>query len=131
MKEQPQKAESPNAIRILYAEDNASDADLTKAFFAREAPGFILEVVATGEECLRRLRGGGFDLILLDYKLPDMDGLELLRAAIQVGMNLPIVMVTGRGDEDLVVKALRLGAAQYVSKQGEYLPSLPGLLKAV
>ncbi|MFZ5861546.1 MAG: response regulator [Nitrospirota bacterium] len=120
-----------NPMRVLYAEDNPVDADLTKAAFAREAPDVVLQVVATGEECLRRIRGGEFDLLLLDHHLHDMDGLDVLTAAIRLGIDQPIVMVTGRGDEDLVVQALRLGAAQYVPKRGDYLPGLPVLLKSV
>jgi signal transduction histidine kinase len=119
------------AIRILYAEDNPRDTELTRSFFAERAPEIEFEIVETGKECLERTIKGAFDLLLLDYRLPDMDGLDVLKTLVHSGCRLPIVMVTGVGDEDLVVKALRLGAVNYVSKQGNYLENLPDLLRGL
>ena len=114
-------------IRVLYAEDNAQDADLTRSHFAEHAPDFEIEIVGSGERCLERAREGGFDLLLLDHHLPDMDGLDVLRALSDVP--IPVVLVTGVGDEELVVKALRQGAVNYVPKQGDYLETLPDQLR--
>ena len=121
----------PPTIKLLYAEDNPSDADLTRVHFAKHAPDFELEIVNNGRRCLDRLRAGGIDLLLLDYHLPDMDGLDVLKALFHPDSQVPVVVVTGAGDEDLVVKALRLGAASYVSKQSKYLETLPALLREV
>lgn len=118
-------------IRVLYAEDNPQDADLTRSCFAEYAPEFEIEVAATGQQCLERLREATFDLLLLDYRLPDMVGLEVLKALSQAGSPIPVVMVTGEGDEELVVKALRLGAANYIAKSSCYLESLPRRLHGV
>jgi DNA-binding response OmpR family regulator len=118
-------------IRLLYAEDNPHDADLTRTHFAEHAPDFAIEIVGTGQGCLERLREAGFDLLLLDHHLPDMDGLDVLKTLFRTGLQAPVVLVTGVGDEELVVKALRLGAANYVPKQGNYLETLPDLLRDV
>ena len=61
-------------LRVLYAEDNSFDADLTRAHFDAHAPEFELDVVRTGEECLARLQSRQYDVLLLDNHLPDMDG---------------------------------------------------------
>ncbi|GEM_PF-425699 len=119
------------AIRVLYAEDNAQDADLTLNHFAEKAPEFEIAIVETGARCLDELRENRFDLLLLDNHLPDMDGLDVLKTLVRDELRQPVVMVTGVGDEGLVVKALRLGAASYVPKQADYLDSLPDVLRGV
>ncbi len=119
---------SPN-IRVLYAEDNPQDADLTRTRFAENAPDFEIEIVDTGQDCLERLHHAKYDLLLLDHHLPDMEGLDVLKSVVQCGMEIPVVLVTAVGDEDLVVKVLRLGAVNYASKNGSYLDTLPDLLR--
>src|SRR6266566_8339298 len=116
-------------LRVLYAEDNAVDADLTKAHFAQAAPDVALDVVDSGEQCLARLAHGTYDVLLLDHHLPDMDGVDVLRELAAREMPLPVVMVTGVGDEALVVQVLGLGACDYVPKHGNYLDSLPDVLR--
>ena len=118
-------------IRLLYAEDNPQDADLTKAHFAEFAPEFELLVVGTGAACLEQVQGNPPDLLLLDYRLPDTDGEELLKTLRHLAPGLPVVIVTGVGNEELVVRALGLGAAHYVRKHGNYLEALPNLLRTV
>ena len=119
------------SIRVLYVEDNPQDADLTRSLFAGHAPEFEIEIVGTGRECLERLRETGFDLLLLDHHLPDMDGLDVMKALSDADSQVPVVLVTGVGDEELVVKALRLGAANYVPKHGAYLETLLNLVRGV
>ena len=119
------------AIRVLYAEDNALDADLTRAYLAEHAPDLALEVVESGGACLARLRAKEHDLLLLDHWLTDMEGLDVLRALVRFPVPVPVVLISGAGDEELVVKALRLGASNYVPKTGDYLTSLPALLREV
>jgi PAS domain S-box-containing protein len=118
-------------IRLLYAEDNPQDADLTRAHFASTAPDFEIEIVDSGEKCLEAARRNAHDVILLDYRLPDMDGTDVLRELVRAGNLMPVVMVTGTGEEELVVKALRLGASDYVPKTGDYLANFPEILRTI
>jgi signal transduction histidine kinase len=120
-----------STIRVLYAEDNPQDVDQTRSHFAEYAPEFEFEIAETGRACLDRLKQAEFDLLLLDNRLPDMDGVEVLTELIHSRVQTPIAMITGVGDEDLVAKALRLGAINYVPKQGAYLDTLPELLHGV
>src|SRR4029453_615839 len=116
-------------FRVLYAEDNALDADLTRAHFQQNAPDFEIEVVDRGDRCLARLAEGSSDVLLLDQHLPDMDGTTVLKELAARDLLPPVVMGTGAGDEPLVVKVLCLGACDYVAKDGNYLESLPAVLK--
>jgi signal transduction histidine kinase len=116
-------------IRVLYAEDNGFDADLTKAYFAEQAPDFELDVVNSGRQCLELLVDGAYDVLLLDNHLPDIDGTTVLRELAAREIPVPVVMVTGVGDEALVVQVLRLGACDYVTKGGHYLAALPVVLR--
>jgi len=116
-------------IRVLYAEDNPLDADLTKTHFEQNAPDFEMEVVGTGERCLQRIEQAIPDVLLLDNHLPDMDGVDVLKALADQATILPIVVVTALGDETLVIQVLRLGACDYVAKEGSYLERLPSVLQ--
>ncbi|MDP1899900.1 MAG: response regulator [Rubrivivax sp.] len=117
-------------IRLLYAEDNPQDADLARACLEGQGD-FQLELVDTGARCLARVAAETFDVLLLDNHLPDMDGLDVLARLRADGHTLPVVMVTGSGDEETVTRALRAGAADYLPKSGDYLAGLPELLRAV
>jgi Response regulator containing CheY-like receiver, AAA-type ATPase, and DNA-binding domains len=116
-------------LRVLYAEDNSVDADLTRAHLELHAPEIELEIVDTGQQCLARLEERPYDVLLLDNQFPDMEGIDVLREIGLKHLYLPVVVVTGVGDEVLVVQVLRLGAADYVVKRGNYLETLPGVLR--
>lgn len=118
-------------LRVLYAEDNPLDADLALAHFRLAAPDLQLEVLGTGELCQERLSKGSFDLLLLDNHLPDIDGIEVLARLRASGHTLPVVMLTGDGDESTAARALIAGADDYVTKGGDYLARLPALLRGL
>jgi PAS domain S-box-containing protein len=118
-----------DGIRLLYAEDDALDSDLTRTHFAQQAPDFDVDVVNSGQRCLELLAEGTYDVLLLDNHLPDMDGTDVLLELTTREISVPVVMVTGVGDEALVVQVLRLGACDYVTKGGRYLATLPAVLR--
>ena len=118
-------------LRVLYAEDSAIDADLTRAHFQVHAPHVRLEVVATAQQCLAAVATDAYDVLLLDNHLTDMEGTDVLKQLALMDLALPVVMVTGSGDEALVVQVLRLGAADYIAKEGNYLACLPSVLEGV
>lgn len=70
-----------------------------------------------------------YDIILLDYRLPDGTGLDALGEIPRRGYKTPVLMITGQGDERLAVQSLQLGAVNYVVKGGDYLPTLPTVIQ--
>jgi two-component system, cell cycle sensor histidine kinase and response regulator CckA len=119
-------------LRVLYAEDNRRDRDLTRRHFAAHADDLELVVVETASACLAALADGRFDVLLLDNHLPDMDAVDVLASlsATDGGPPLPVVVVTGVGDEELAVRLLRQGAWDYTAKEGDYIASLPAILRS-
>lgn len=122
-------------LRVLYAEHTATDIDLTKRHLARHAPHIKLEVVAGAREIFRHLpdapdKDCNYDVLLLDYRLPGLNALEILKALREHrGLDIPVVLVTGHGDEDAAAQALRLGASDYLVKHSGYLHELPVALE--
>ena len=122
-------SERTGPIRVLYAEDDAADADLTSAYFQANEPDFRVDIVHTGAACVGALESGGYDVLLLDHHLPDMDAPQVLQRLAALARRVPVVVTTSVGDETLAVQVLRLGVADYVPKAGEYLATLPEVLR--
>lgn len=125
-------------LRVLYAEPNADDVDLAVRHFSHHAPHIRLLTVTTAAEVLARLAASSPDtaaipdVLLLDYRLPGMSALELIKAVRRMGaVDLPAVLITGHGSEEAAVQALRLGFADYLVKAPGYLFKLPGTLESV
>lgn len=116
-------------MHILYVEDNPRDVDLTQRFLSEHAPEFRLEAVETQLEAESRLKEEDIDLVLVDLKLHQGDGLSLLADIRAKNIPVAVVIITGRGDEDSVVAALRAGADDYIIKQKDYLTNLPKTLR--
>ena len=72
-----------------------------------------------------------FDVVILDYKLPDFSGIEILSRLRKQGGKIPVIIVTGQGDEKIAVEAMKCGAADYIVKEENYLTSLPKTIASV
>jgi PAS domain S-box-containing protein len=120
-------------MRVLYVEDDPRDADLTQRTLARIAPHLAIETVSTVAEANARLNRLGYapvDLVLTDVHLPDYDGLSLLTHIRENSLPVAVVIVTGMGDEETAVAALKARADDYVVKRSGYLDKLPLILEA-
>lgn len=120
-------------MRILYVEDDARDADLTTRTLRKRAPHLELESVSSIEHAfarLNRLPAKPLDLVLADLRLPDGDGLTLLKHIRENNLPLAMVVITGSGDEESAVAALKARADDYVVKSNNYLDRLPLILES-
>ena len=104
---------------ILIVDDSLTDRQLLRRYLHQDNRyTYTILETATGAEGLRQYRNVQPDAILLDYLLPDMNGLEFLHALQQQidKPDLPVVMLTGYDDDNLATKAIESGAQQYLSK---------------
>jgi len=99
---------------ILVVEDNRD----VRAFVtsALQTAGFAVVEAATGWQALRLAESSLPDMLLLDWQLPDITGLDVLRALRAGGCKSPAILMTGYGSEELAMIALRLGARDYLIK---------------
>lgn len=104
-------------IRILLVEDDEDDYLLIRDLLG-EIPEskFTLEWVASFDEAIARVQQQQHDVYLIDYRLQEHNGLELLAAVQQQGNDAPVIVMSGRCDRQLDITALRQGAADYLDK---------------
>src|SRR5665647_2858640 len=124
-----------NPLRILLVEDNEHDHQVfRRAFQKSERPVEIVYYVRA-EDALQRLYSdaASFDLVVSDYRLPGMTGLEFFMQLRRHMIHLPVVILTGSGSEQLAVEAIKAGVDDYLIKDpGEgYLELLPVVLPKV
>ncbi len=98
--------------RILVVEDEAKIAEIVRAYLEKD--GFKVSVAENGEKALSILKQG-FDLIILDLMLPDIEGGEICRT-IRADSDLPIIMLTAKSEEEDRIRGLGIGADDYVVK---------------
>jgi PAS domain S-box-containing protein len=109
---------------VLIVEDDEGVADLERRRLERA--GYAALSAATVETAMRALESSRIDLILLDYRLPgDVDGLDFYERMKSAGFDLPVILVTGFSNEATVIRALRVGVRDFVTKSTEYLDYLP------
>jgi two-component system nitrogen regulation response regulator NtrX len=100
--------------RILIVDDEPGIRQSLKGVFEDE--GFATETVSSGEDCLRKMDEGAYDLVLLDIWLPGIDGLETLRQLRPKWPNTHVIMISGHATIATAVSATKLGAYDFVEK---------------
>jgi signal transduction histidine kinase len=118
-------------IRILYVEDDEGLARLLQKRMDRL--GFTVDIAMTGEDALQKLsEAGTYDAILLDYTLPSMNGMDVLKRIAPNNGEPPVIMLTAGGNETLAIEALQNGAEDYITKdvQQVYLDLIPHVINA-
>ena len=99
---------------ILIVEDEDSQRSLLSGLLRKE--GYIIGEAGTGTDALEVFKKDIFELVLLDYKLPDTDGLTLLKKFKEINPEVEIIMVTAFGSIENAVGALKAGATEYLTK---------------
>ena len=113
--------------KILIVEDEPAIRRVLKNILTEESESFQLFEAADGQEALSTIQEQDFDLVICDIKMPKMDGVELLEAVKKIKPEIPFIMISGHGDLETAVDAMRKGAFDYVQKP----PDLNRLLNTV
>ncbi len=122
---------SENSRKVLIVDDNEDHQILMDEALKQFIQDVKIVFVSTGEECILELLKEDFSLVVIDYNLSDMNGLEILREINSKKFHCPVIMVTAFGDENVAVQAMKLGACDYIVKSGDYLKRLPGIVHRV
>ena len=112
-----------NTIRVLHVDDEPDFADLAATFLQREDDRFDTETATSATEGLERLSGGTYDCIVSDYDMPRTNGIEFLEQVREEWPDLPFILFTGKGSEELASDAISAGVTDYIQKQntaGQY-----------
>ncbi len=103
--------------RLLVVDDDPAIVRLLRAIFVRE--GFEVLAAEDGEAGLAQATGGGPQIAIVDLEMPKLDGIEVLERLQATNPGLPVIMLTGRDEAKSAVRALRLGAVDYITKPFE------------
>src|SRR5437660_10402256 len=104
--------------RILVVDDEAPVREVLTEYFTTE--GYAVESAGSGLEALTAIRGGRADLVLLDVRMPGLDGVQVLRRIRELDERVPVIMVTANEDVGLARETLKLGAFDYVAKPFDF-----------
>lgn len=105
-------------ISVLYVDDEPSLLTIGKIYLERSRK-FKVTTVASATEALSLLSRDWFDIVVSDYEMPEMDGIEFLKVLRGQKNNIPFIIFTGRGREEVVIEALNEGADFYLQKGGD------------
>ena len=113
--------------QILIIEDEEPIRRVMVRILSEESASYEITEAEDGKKGLSKLEKNSFDLVLCDIKMPKMDGIEVLQAAKAKGIYVPFIMLTGHGNVETAVEAMKLGAFDFIAKP----PDLNRLLTAV
>lgn len=105
-------------IRVIYVDDEESLLEIGKIFLERNGE-LSVDIASSVKEAMEAMSRCHYDAIISDYQMPDEDGLRYLRKVRELDRDLPFILFTGRGREEVVIEAYNTGVSFYVQKGGD------------
>jgi DNA-binding response OmpR family regulator len=100
--------------RILFVDDDADLRGIVKDQLT--ALGYVLDEAEDGDTAVKKLEGGGYDLMLLDINMPGKSGIDVLKVIKDKNLKTKVIMLTGRVGFNVATESLKLGAFDYITK---------------
>lgn len=110
---------------VLLVDDNPDHLSLMSHSIKDSNPLITVKSVESGEKALEEMKRYSCDIAIIDYRMPKMNGIEVLEEMQKKGLNIPVIIITGVGDEQIAAKAIKKGAYDYITKTGDYFSTLP------
>lgn len=120
-------AEIPAPERIFVVDDDFGLVRLLEKSLSRE--GFVVATAISGKAALSWMAKHTADLMLIDLKLSDMGGNEVVQRMAEQGRAIPFIVITGQGDERVAVQMMKHGAIDYVVKDGKFMELVPAIVR--
>ncbi|MHA2364024.1 MAG: PAS domain S-box protein [Candidatus Hodarchaeales archaeon] len=108
-----------NRLSILHIDDNEYLLELTRIFLTKINKTIDIDSISFPDIALQLLDTKSYDVIISDYQMPSMTGLQILEIIRNKGIETPFIILTGKGREDIVIQALNLGVDHYLQKGGD------------
>ena len=108
---------SGNEVRVLHVDDEPSFADIVSTFLERELDRISVQTVTSPTDAVGELSAHDIDCIVSDYDMPDMNGIELLHRVREDYPELPFILYTGKGSEEIASEAISAGVTDYLQKE--------------
>ncbi|MCU4924900.1 PAS domain-containing protein [Halobacteria archaeon AArc-dxtr1] len=109
---------SDESITVLHVDDEAEFAELAATFLEREADQLTVDTAMSATEGLEQLSEGDFDCVVSDHDMPGQSGIEFLKAVRNTHPELPFILFTGKGSEEVASDAISAGVTDYLQKKG-------------
>ena len=117
--------------RILHIDDNVHDRQLVKDVLQKENHDFEIVEADSREKFEKYLNENNFDLVLSDFNILGFDGLQVLQVVKEKNPDMPVIIVTGTGSEEIAIQAMKMGAADYVIKTVKHIRGLVPTIETV
>jgi PAS domain S-box-containing protein len=116
--------------RVLYVDDEPGLLEIGRIFLERSGQ-VLVDVITSAPAALTRMQSASYDAIVADYQMPEMDGIAFLKNLRKTYPDLPFILFTGRGREEVVIEAINSGADSYLQKGGDPTAQFAELLHRI
>ncbi|MCX7822108.1 MAG: response regulator [Syntrophobacterales bacterium] len=127
---QPQETKYPQrTLKVLIVDDEVAYVDVLRRRMQKR--NVIVETANSGSEAIRKLRESSFDIAIIDLKMEDMSGIEVLKIFKKMDPDMPVIMITGHGSEEAAQNGITCGAYDYLMKPCDFETLMEKINKAV